>query len=746
MFDRLSRLVLQSPKKTVLLTLLVVLLAGAAGGSLQSRLTMGGYEASGSQSSKAASILDKTFKQGEPNLVMIVSDKRGVDDAAVAQSGAALTAKLATEPDVTNVTSYWSAGKPTALRSTSHSEAMVLGRITGNFDDVIDRVKKIDKKYSGTFEGLQVKTGGSAMMWNENTAQATKDATKADGTVFPLVLIILVIIFGSAVAALLPLSVAIAAMLLSMGVLFGITMFADTSSVVVNSTTFLGLGLGIDYSLLFVTRYREELRARDGNIDEAIRVTLRTAGRTVMFSALTVAVCFLGVLALPYTMLRSLAVGCMTTALLAAAVTLVMAPALLKWIGPRINKWRLIRRKETSVSDSGGFWHALATKVMRRPVLISVLVLAVMVILALPAASMKLRLPDESVLPAHAKSAQVSKTVSSDFDSREQQALQIVAPNSGDPQTKTAQIAAYAQQLSSLPNVTRVDALTGSYSHGAQIAQPTAANARFATQDATYLSAIPSVDPYSTAGTHLVNNIRHAKAPFAGIKVGGPAAVSTDTFHILKQRLPIAGIVLFIGMFVLLFLLTGSVLLPIKAMVLTGLSLTATFGALVFIFQEGHLKGLVGDFNVTGGITWTVPVMLFAITFALSMDYEVFMLSRIKEEYDRSDDNEYAVAQGLERVGKIVTYAALLLSIVFLVLVTSGISYMKALGLGLALAIVMDATLIRGLLLPAFMKLMGRANWWAPGPLRKLHDRFGISEQEEPEPTTPAETASPMAT
>ena len=745
MFDRLSQLVLKSPKKVVLLTLLVVLLAGAAGGSLQKRLTLGGYEATGSQSGKAASILDKTFKQGEPNLVMIVSNKQGVDDPTAAQSGEALTARISKEADVTNVTSYWSAGKPAALRSKSGNEAMLLGRITGNFDHVIDRVKKIDKQYSGTFEGLQVKTGGSAMMWNENTAQSTKDATKADGTVFPLVLIILVIIFGSAVAALLPLSVAIAAMLMSMGVLFGITFFADTSSVVVNSTTFLGLGLGIDYSLLFVTRYREELKARNGDFDGAITATLHTAGRTVMFSALTVAVCFLGVLALPYTVLRSLAVGCMTTALLAAAVTLVMAPALLKWIGPRIDKWRLIRRKDTSINDSGGFWHSLATKVMRRPVLISVLVLAFMVVLALPAFSMKLRLPDESVLPAHAKSATVARILNSDFDTREQQALQIVAPDSGNPQAKKAQIAAYAQQVSKLPDVTRVDALTGSYSHGAQVAPPTAASARFATQSATYLSAIPSVDPYSTAGTHLVNSIRHAQTPLGDIKVGGPAAVSTDTFHILKQRLPIAGIVLFIGMFILLFLLTGSVLLPIKAMVLTALSLTATFGALVFIFQEGHLKGMVGDFNVTGGITWTVPVMLFAITFALSMDYEVFMLSRIKEEYDRSDDNEYAVAMGLERVGKIVTYAALLLSIVFLVLVTSGISYMKALGLGLALAIVMDATLIRGLLLPAFMKLMGRANWWAPGPMRKLHTRFGISELEEAPSTPAAETASTIS-
>ncbi|WP_164715940.1 MMPL family transporter [Streptomyces sp. WAC 06738] len=730
---------LTSPKKVVGLTLLVVFLFGGASAGLQDRLTMGGYESTGTESYEAAQELEKTFEQGEPNLALVVEDARGVDDPEVAAAGGRLTEKLADEADVTNVVSYWSSDQAPALRGESGEQALVLGRITGDFDDVIDRVEKLDEDYTGKVDGLEVTTGGSAMMWLENTTKAAEDATKAEFMVFPLVLLVLIIIFGGVVAALLPLSVAICAMLTSMGVLFGITFAMDTSNVVVNTTTFLGIGLGIDYSLLFVTRYREELR-RGKEIGEAISTTLHTAGRTVLFSAFTVAAAFLGLLVLPFTMMRSLAIGCIVTSLLAAFLTVVLLPGLLKWLGPRIEKWRLIRRKSDPSEDGGGSWHKLATGVMRRPIAVTVLVLAIVIPLGLPALNMNLRLPDESVLATDAQSAEVASVLREDFDSREQQPVQIVATNTGAPDQQTGEIDDYAKRLSELPGATRVDTVTGTYQDGQLAAEPGPASARFAVDDGVYFSMIPAADPYSDAGTDLVEDVRAEKAPF-DVQVGGQAAVSTDTFDTLVDRLPIAGAILFVIMFILLFLLTGSILLPLKAMVLTALSLTATFGALVFIFQDGNLMWLVGDFVETGGITWTAPIMIFAMAFALSMDYEVFMISRIKEEYDRTGDNELAVASGLERVGKVVTYAALLLSLVFLVLLTSGISYMKAIGIGMALAIVMDATLIRGGLLPAFMKLMGSANWWAPKPLKALHTRFGIREGEEMAPA-PAATGT----
>ena len=247
---------------------------------------------------------------------------------------------------------------------------------------------------------------------------------------------------------------------------------------------------------------------------------------------------------------------------------------------------------------------------------------------------------------------------------------------------------------------------------------------------------IPTVDGYSQQGEDLVRDVRDAERPFP-VSVGGTPAVSVDTFDAVYQTLPIFLVVLAVGMFVLLFLLTGSLLLPVLAMLLSLLSLTATFGALVFIFQEGHLQSIVGDFNVTGAITWTVPILVFALGFGLSMDYQVFLLSRIREEYDRTGDNTAAIAMGIERIGRVVTYAALPNSIVFFVWITSGISYMKAIGVGMPIAILMDATLIRGLLLPALMRLAGDANWYAPAPLRRLHARFGLREHAEPAASEP---------
>jgi RND superfamily putative drug exporter len=726
MLDRLANLVLRKPRAVLLVTLLLVLCAGGPASGLMKRLTMGGYESGLTESHKAGVALQDTFKQGDPNLVLLVTDPRGVDAPAVVQAGQALTARLAREPGVESVVSYWSSGKAAALRGRSGGSALVLGSITGDFDTVLDRIGRLQRRYTGNVDGLQVKVGGSALMWRENTQQASKDVAKADSIVFPFVLVVLTIIFGGLIAASLPLAVAFATMLLAMLLLWTMTFFVEASNFVVNITTFLGLGLAIDYSLLFLTRYREELR-RGLSVPEAIRVTMRTAGRTVTFSAVTMSLAFVSMLILPFTMFSSLAVGAVVTALLAAATTVVVVPAMLCWLGPRVDRLRLIRRRERPENDGNGFWHRTATFVMRRPVRVVTVVLAVLVVLGLPALGMNLRLPDEQILPKSAQSARVVQAMRAEFSSAEQQPLRLVAQGVGDPASRTAEIDSYAKRLSGLANVARVDALTGSYAGGAQVAQPTPGSRQFAAPSATYLSVVPAVDGYSDAGERLVRDLRAAPAPFPVI-VGGAPAVSVDTFDLLRARLPLAGAILVVGMFVLLFLLTGSVLLPIKAMVLSALSLTATFGALVFIFQHGHLRWLVGDFIVTGALTWTVPVLVFAVAFGLSMDYEVFMLSRIKEEHDRTNDNVAAVATGLERIGRVVTYAALLLSIVFLVLVTSSISYMKAIGVGLPLAILMDATLIRGALLPAFMRLVGRGNWWAPRPLRALHARFGIRE------------------
>lgn len=736
MLDRLADVVLRRPRAVLLVTLLLVLSAGAMSSGLMDRLTMGGYESGITESYEAAEAVENTFDQGEANLVLLVQDSRGVDHPAVSTAGQALTARLAAEPGVVGVESYWSLGGAEPLRGNSGEQALVLGVITGDFDQVQDRVTVLQESYTGTVEGLETTVGGSALMWKENTERAARDATLAESLVFPLVLIVLIIIFGSLVAAMVPLAVAIATVLMAMFVMWMTTLFVDGSNFVVNIITFLGLGLAVDYSLLFVTRYREEL-GNGLDVADAIRATLKTTGRTVIFSAVTVAVAFVSLLVLPFTMFSSLAAGAIATALLAAASTVIVVPALLCWAGPRIEKLRLIKKKERPTPVEEGFWHRVAVFVMGRPVTVLIVVVAFLLLLGTPVLDMKLRLPDEQVLPTEAQSAQVMQDMKADFNTQEQQTLQVVAQGIGEPSSRTADISTYAQRLSALPGVARVDALTGTYVSGAQVTPAGPQSARYAAPAATYLSVVPSVDGYSTQGEELVRAVRQAQRPFPVI-VGGSPAVSVDTFDLLRQRLPIALTLLLVGMFVLLFLMTGSVVLPLKAIVLSALSLTATFGALVFIFQNGHLQWLVGDFIVTGAITWTVPVIVFAVAFALSMDYEVFMISRIKEEYDRTGNNSTAIAGGLQRVGRVITYAALLLSLVFVVLTTSGISYMKAIGIGLPLSILMDATLIRGAVLPAAMKLFGKANWWAPAPLKRLHARLGIDHRSGDAPAWPA--------
>ncbi|MFC0598359.1 MMPL family transporter [Streptomyces palmae] len=741
MLDRLANLILPRPKKILLAVLIIVLCVGGASMGLTDRLTMGGYENDDTESGRTQSVLEKDFGQGRPNLTLVVKDSRGVDDPAVTQAGLKLTQELEDNKYVAGVASYWSLGKTPTMRSSSGDQAMVTGTVLGDFDEVNDRVKDLKDTYTGKVDGLDIKLGGLALMNYENTETAAKDASRAESLVFPLVLIVLVVIFGSLVAASLPLAVALATMLLVFGLMFALTFVFEANNLLVNITTFLGLGLAIDYSLLFITRYREELAKGDIARDDAIRATMRTVGRTVSFSAVTLAVAFLSLLVMPFGMFQSIAVGGTVTTLAAAVATLLIVPALLAWAGPRIDKLRLIRRKPKAEAAEGeGFWHRLATVVMRRPVPLAAGVLVLMAFLASPVVDLNMRLADEQMLPKSAQSAQVAKVVAENFNNREAQAMPVVARNIGAPAEHQQEIASYAAKLSALSDVARVDALTGTYVKGKQIAPAGPLAKQFASEKSTYLSVVPAVDGLSDDGEALVDRVRETDAPFS-VTVGGQPAISVDTFDLVGEKLPYLLTILGLGTYILLFLLTGSLLLPLMAMLLSVLSLSATFGSLVFVFQDGHLQWLVGDFINTGAITWTTPILIATLAFGLSMDYAVFILSRVKEEYDRTGDNQLAVATGLERVGKVVTYAAVILSLVFIVMITSGISYMKALGLGVPLAILLDATLIRGILLPAAMRLLGKVCWWAPGPLRRLHNRYGISESGT-EPAGPGARSS----
>ncbi len=781
MFDRLTRFLLRRRVLVLVATLVAVVLAGVIGGGAVAKLKSGGFDDPAAEATKAANTLKDSFHTGDPNVVLLVTARHGtVDDQDVAAVGAALTRRLAGERDLADVTSYWSV-HAAALRSRDGRQALVLARTTVDEERFNDRAKQLTATYQHDDAVASVQVGGLIQTYSEISAQVQHDLAKADSLAIPITLLLLVVVFSSAAAGVLPLAVggfAIVGTLLVLRLLAGIT---DVSIYALNLTTALGLGLAVDYSLFIVSRYREELRA-GREVADALAVTMRTAGRTVLFSAATVAVSLLALLVFPLYFLRSFGYAGIAVVALAALGALVVLPALLALLGRRVDALRLPFGRQPSVQAGeamlstggwrrrsrrraltgvqaqvegerpGGAWHRIALAVMRRPLPIGLAVVALLLVLGVPFLGVRFGLPDDRVLPAAATSRQVADAIRANFDARSSGALAVVATRSGGAlnlNLGSGQLDGYAQALSRLHGVARVDASSGSYAAGRKVAPAGPASQAFtAPQDPgrTWLRVTPAVEPNSAAGERLVHDVRALPAP-AGIQiqVTGPSARLVDTKASLFGHLPEAGAVIAVVTFLVLWLMTGSVVIPLKALVLNLLSLSAVYGAMVFVFQDGHLSSVFG-FTPTGTIDTSMPVLLFCIAFGLSMDYEVFLLSRIKEEYDHTGDTVSAVALGLERTGRIVTTAAALLAVVFIALATSRVTFLQLFGIGTALAIVADATLIRALLVPAFMRLAGRANWWSPRPLRRLHARIGLTESA-PEPlVAPALTQAAVQT
>ncbi len=739
MLERLGRFTVRRRRWILIGTLIGVVVAGAFGGSVIQRLSNGGFTDPGSESEQGEAVLDRVFHAGNPNLVLLVTARVGtVDDPAVATAGAALTKEVLAEPGIQQAFSYWSLGSPRPLRSTDSRQAILLARIAGNADEVRDRVKELSPRYTRSTGPITIAVGGQAEVFRQVGTQVEKDLRKAETITFPIVLILLVLVFGSVVAAGLPLSIGALAVVGTLLVLRIISSLTDVSIFSLNLTTALGIGLGIDYSLFIVSRYREEMR-HGLPPHEAVVRTVQTAGRTVLFSALTVAISLAALLIFPLFFLRSFAYAGIAVVALALLGAIVFLPALLAALGTRVDRLVLWHRTPKEVGQ--GLWHRIATFVMRRPVPIAVAVTAFLLVLGAPFLRVSFGLPDDRVLPPAASSRQVQEQIRTNFSSGEASALSVVAEVApATDANRDSEIDRYARALARLGSVARVDALTGSYVHGELVAPAGPVSARFAGATGTWLSVVPFVEPLSGAGERLVHAVRSTPAPFQTM-VAGPSAQLVDSKAAIFGRVPLAAGLIALVTFAVLFLMTGSVLVPVKALVLNLLSLSATFGAMVFIFQEGHFAGLL-NFTATGTLDSAMPVLMFCIAFGLSMDYEVFLLSRIKEEHDATGDNVGSVAAGLERTGRIVTAAAAILAVVFIAFATSEITFIKLFGVGMALAVIMDATLIRGALVPAFMRLAGNANWWAPGPLRRLYRRFGLSDAEEHTPTEPPPDSS----
>ena len=724
MLVRAANLVVRRRVAILALTLVGLVLAGVFGGGVASRLSSGGFEDANAESTRAEHALEEFG--GQSNFLLLVTAKGGtVDDEDVAKAGAALTSRLGAEPKVSFAASYWTLGSPPPLRSAKSDSALVLARISGSQDEVNTAAKDLIPRYTTSDATIDVRPGGISAVYKDVNDVIEEDTKKADSLAIPVTLIALILVFGSVVAAFLPLAVGVLAIVGTFLVLRVVASFTEVSIYALSLTTAMGLGLAIDYSLFIVNRYREEVR-NGLSSDDAVKRSVMTAGRTVTFSALTVAASLGALLVFPLAFLRSFAYAGIAVVALAAVGAVLVLPALLAVLGHRVDRLVLWRHKDAEIGS--GVWHRMAMFVMRRPWSIALGVVAILVVLGLPFTGIRLGLPDDRVLPKDAPSREVTEVLRRDFASREAQAVSVVAEDAGRPDDRKADIAAYATRLSTIPGVARVDALTGSYSGGRLVFPATAVSQRFYAPTATYLSVIPGVEPVSEAGERLVTAIRATPSPLGEVLVGGQSAVLVDSKKSIGDRIPLAALIIALATAIVLFLSFGSVLVPLKAVVLNLLSLTATFGAMVWIFQEGHFSGVL-DFTATGSLTASMPILMFCIAFGLSMDYEVFLLSRIKEEHDAGADNATSVAIGLERTGRIVTAAAVLIAVVFAAFaLTSRISFMIMFGVGLTMAVVMDATLIRAALVPAFMKLAGEANWWAPRPLKRFYDRYGISE------------------
>ncbi|MFF6833339.1 MMPL family transporter [Streptomyces sp. NPDC012438] len=707
--------------------MVATVLAGVLGAGAGERMGSGGLTDPDAPSAQAQRILASRFDAGDPQLVLLAEASGPVDEPGASAAGTALTDRVRGIAGVRGVDSYWAPGRPESLRSKDGRIGLLLLRLDGNEDASEAVAARVVDQVSGKRDGLTVRVTGAAQLDREVDAQAEKDLTRAELLTAPLTLLILVLVFGSAVAAGLPLLAGIVSIAGTLAVLRAMTAVTDVSVFSLNLTTALGLGLAIDYSLFLITRYREELEA-GRTVHDAIAVAMHTAGRTVLFSAITVALALSALLVFPGYFLRSFAYAGIAVALLTAAVTLVVLPALLALAGHRINALdlrSLLRGRRTAAARDRaqeGMWHRLAMAVMRRPLLFTLATVALLAGLATPFAGVEFGINDHRTLPQASAGYQASEQLRTRFDSQETTATPIVL----DGRVENAALSDYAAAVSALPHVTRVDTALGSYLGGKLAAPASDASARFRADDGSaWLSAVTDVEPISADGTTLVERVRDLNSPVP-VLVGGDSATLVDTRDAIGERLPWAALIVVAATALLLFALTGSVLIPLQAIALSVISLTATFGAMVYVFQDGHLRGLVGDFTPTGWIDVTALVLMFCVAYGLAMDYQVFLLSRIKEEYDHSGDNTAAVAVGLERTGRLVTAAAVLIAVVLGALAISGITYLKMLGVGLTLAVLVDAFIVRTLLMPALMRLFGNANWWAPTWMRRLHDRLGL--------------------
>ncbi|MEY9968484.1 RND superfamily putative drug exporter [Streptacidiphilus sp. MAP12-16] len=719
MLYRYGTFIHRRARLVLVLAALALTLCTALGIGAFGQLKGGGFNDPHAEATRAEQVIDTQFG-GRTNLVFLLHATTGtVDTPAAAATGRTLAQHLSGEPGVDAVVSYWTSNAP-ALRSHDDTQAIVAVHVTGDDDQSTTRAKQLIVRYAVPSAAATIQAGGGAAASVDINDQVTTSLLRAEAIAVPLTTILLLFVFGSLVAALLPLLVGTIAIMGTFAELYLVGSVTSVSEFSINMTTALGLGLGIDYSLLLVSRFREQL-AQGQPVPEALAATVASAGRTVLFAAATVASALTSLLVFPQYFLRSFAYAGIGVVLISAATALLVLPALLSVLGTRVNKGKIPWSAAATRGGESRIWRRTTTAVQRRPARYAVPAVLLLLFLALPLTHAQLGTPDQGVLPKDTSSRQVSDRLAADFSGQGDQ-VDVVTTTAVPP---TA-LGAYARSLSQLPGVLAVDSSTGSFRDGTPTT-PSLDPTTLGRPHAQRLVLSTSLAAKSPAAQDLVAKVRAVSGP-AGVDrlVGGPDADLVDTSASIGAHLPYAALIIIASTLLLLFAFTGSLLQPLRALLFNALTLSGTAGVLVWMFQDGHGGGALAF--TARPMDMSMLILFLCIAFGLSMDYEVFLISRIKELHDRGMPTAEAVTTGLARTGRIVSAAAALLAVSLLAFAAGTVSFLQMFGIGAGLAIVLDATLVRAVLLPAALRILGDANWYCPAPLRRLHRRIALAE------------------
>jgi putative drug exporter of the RND superfamily len=738
---RIALMAIAAPRRVVAVSALILVAAAIFGLPVAKSLSAGGFQDPNSESARANQLLAEKFHQGGMPLVVVVSAPDGVRSARAQAVATAIVDQLQKSPHVASVTSAWTAPLSAAadLISKDGTSGLIVASISGGENQAPRYAAELRQAFPRDRDGVSARSGGLAIVYEQNAKQVENDVLAMELVAVPLSFVVLVWVFGGLAAAAIPIAVAMVTIAVSMSVLRLITFGAEVSVFALNLTVATGLALGIDYTLLIVSRYRDEIAAGEDR-DTALIRTVNTAGRTVLFSATVVALSGSTLMLFPSSFLRSFAYVSLATVTLTAVTAIVLTPTIIVLLGRRLEAldigrfFRNLLGRSTSRRPPAEqmFWYRWSKFVMRHALPLGLVVVVLLVLLAAPFGGVRWGLGDDRALPTSASSRQVGDLLREDFAHNTANDVQVVISDAtgSTPQ----QVAQYSARLSGLSDVQALSSPAGTFIDGRNVGPPSAATG--AVDDSMFLTFSSAAPPFSERSEKQLDLVRGVAAPGGGtVQITGSTQINHDNVDAVTARLPLVLTVIGVVTFVLMFLLTGSLVMPVKTLVLNVLSLTAAFGAVVWIFQDGHL-GAFGT-TPTGTLVIAMPVMLFCMAFGLSMDYEVFLVSRIREFWLASKltnppgDNDQSVALGVAHTGRVITAAALVMSISFAALMVSKVSPMRMLGLALALAVLVDATLVRMVLVPAFMHVLGRWNWWAPRPLAWLHDHIGFSESDD---------------